>query len=508
MPKHNKKLLNKSLRLRADIAQPEKQVTFPEAMMGAGKAFEAGQYILAEFLLEQIVEQLPKAFEACLILLRLYINKNALDKAQPLLQKCKKIDANDIELLRLESEMSERLGDIKHAADILERLIKRKPKNASLYHQAALLQNALGSREGVIRYIDTAISIKPKEAEYHYFRALQFKGSGDNQSIESINHLLQGHEYTTEDEGKLHFALYWLTDMSRVDEKFAYLRKANELISKVRPYELAKDELKHEKIRDWIDKIAINVTPNSSCDSAPIFIAGMPRSGTTLLEQILGAHTMLSACGESLVVGRAIYDIAVTHHKSLSYYEWSDVDLVSGFVKQIADTYSSHPVIAQAGGLGVVDKSIDSFENLGLIQLAFPNARFIYVQRNPMDMCWSCYESFFPTGYHYIYDLDACISQHKLFHSLMSFWMEQYPDKILKINYEDLVVNAEQEICRVLNFCGLEYQSGCLNFYTADTSVRTTSAMQVRRPVNSDAIARWMPYKAHVADLMSTSLDK
>ena len=237
-----------------------------------------------------------------------------------------------------------------------------------------------------------------------------------------------------------------------------------------------------------IDADFIKTYENCGIDNpAPIFIVGMPRSGTTLIEQILSGHTQVSAAGELDFMRQlaGMFDRSAPR---------SSVRLIASNYLHAISTYAK-------GADHVTDKMPQNFMFAGLIHAALPEASIIQCRRDPMDTCFSCYKQDF-TGHHeYSYDLHTLGQYYVLYDEVMRHWNSVIPGTMLEVRYEEVVGDMEFQVRRILEFCGLEWEEQCLDYYRSDRKVRTSSWDQVNRPVYDTSIGRWRKYAKHLQSL-------
>ena len=236
----------------------------------------------------------------------------------------------------------------------------------------------------------------------------------------------------------------------------------------------------------------------------PVFVVGMPRSGTTLIEQILDAHSAVFAAGE-------LYDIKYIA-KSLQQSARADLPypncmplLIPGQIHRAANNYLTRLRQLTDNALisRVVDKHPLNFQYIGLILRLFPNAKIIHARRDPLDTCLSCYFQHFTSGQDYSFELRALSNFYNDYRRLMEHWQSRHTESILNIDYESLVENPEHESKRMLAFCGLDWEDRCLEFYRSDRVVKTASFLQVRQPIYRRSRRRWTHYQHHLKGLVA-----
>jgi hypothetical protein len=227
----------------------------------------------------------------------------------------------------------------------------------------------------------------------------------------------------------------------------------------------------------------------SDPSTVPIFVLGMPRSGSTMIEQMLASHPLVQTAGEYRGLPRVVPE---------------NLDNLNGeILRQIARAYLSSLPALEDGKERIVDKLPLNFLYIGLIRLMLPNARIIHTARDPMDTCVSCYSKLFASGQHFSYDMAELGRYYLRYQNLMMHWRSVLPaDAILDVSYEDVVNDIEGQVRRMLEFCRLPWDDRCLDFHGGSRSIRTASSVQVRQPLFRSSIERWRNYKFGIGPLI------
>lgn len=232
-----------------------------------------------------------------------------------------------------------------------------------------------------------------------------------------------------------------------------------------------------------------------------IFICGLPRSGTTLTEQILSAHSQVTAGDELYELARASEMVLNQRQLQLPFPDWAN-RLQDPDWQQLGQHYLNLTKPLQLKGL-FTDKMPLNFKALGLIHKALPGAKLIWCRRDPLDTIWGCYRQLFDQGIGFSYDLDELYQYQQASDALMRYWQQQLGDKLLTLDYEQLVQDPHAQIRRLLAFCGLEAEAGCFEFHLNDRAVHTLSNQQVRQPLHQEGIKSWQPYAPYLQQLLA-----
>lgn len=432
---------------------------------------------------------------------------------------------------------------VEPALEILQQAIDKEPSNPTpLIFRGSILMEA-GRHEQALTAFDKAAAEHPDAAGAHFNRAacLQMLGRIDDaraayERALTLDPSLDGHsQYVTlrkayKDQNPLsdvyvqllerraaegmptstridsNFALAKLYDMAgNPDRAFDYLETANALKRSTIKWTMADIREDIDETNTFFDKQFIeNFRGTVDSELAPIFIVGMPRSGTTLTEQILAAHSLVNPGGELTFLGNSTMKFVA---------EWLDkkdtlLENKSAVIKglqDIADSYTRLTEYLQLPGKRFTDKMPGNYLNVGFIYLLFPNARVIHCHRNPIDNCLSCYERLFPKGLNFSYDLRELGEYYRAYLETMRLWQKILPkDFILNLEYEQVVADPENQIRRILDFCGLEFEEACMNFHEVERTVTTASSLQVRQPLYKSSVQRWKKYGGRLGPLLES----
>lgn len=241
---------------------------------------------------------------------------------------------------------------------------------------------------------------------------------------------------------------------------------------------------------------------SGSSSSVPIFVVGMPRSGTSLVEQILASHSQVHGAGELTWVDDLAAAWPTRLGASLPYPECA-LDFSVRSLDGAASEYLSHLRDSAPSATRIVDKMPGNFTHLGLIALLFPQARIIHIRRDPLDTCLSCYFQNFRQGHEYTGDLSTLGQVYREYERLMAHWHQVLTMPLLEVSYEELVTDQERQSRRLIEFCGLPWEEQCLRFHESKRTVHTASYDQVRRPMYQKSIGRHRPYLPYLRPLQA-----
>ena len=307
-----------------------------------------------------------------------------------------------------------------------------------------------------------------------------------------------------DEQVRLYFAMgKALEKFKKYDEAFSAYEDGNRLYYKDHPHDEAAEieVIERQRMLFSAEMLAryealAATLPSSGDERVPIFIVGMPRSGTTLIEQILASHPALFGAGELLTL-QNLANKAVIYKNDSPRWEANLPTL-----RQIGREYLEQVWKLAPHARYITDKMPENYTYLGMVHLMLPNARIIHALRNPMDSCFSCYALNFKSGHAYTHDMEALGRHYSRYRKLMEFWHEVLPPgRILDLRYEDMVADPEREARRLLDYLGLPWDPACLKFYETRREVKTASVTQVRQPIYSSSVARWKHFEKHLGPL-------
>lgn len=382
-----------------------------------------------------------------------------------------------------------------------DRAIALRPENAEPVVRKALILMQLGRKgEGTV-LLDYAQSLDSNSASVRYMRAAALDFALNANELADMEGFLVGDRLlAVTDRMHLHFALAGAYlkngEAARV---FPHLDAGNRLKRSLISYDADAEEKRIADIIAAFPPSRMQTPPESELGDMAVFIVGMPRSGTTLVEQILASHPFIHGAGEV-----SNLEVVVRQRSAALRREFPDyvATLSPGDFCAIGREYLSLMGPLPGRTKRYVDKMPTNRLYAGLIRLALPNARIIHCRRDPLDTCLSCYSKLFTAGQPYSYDLAELGRYYRDYERLMAHWRAVLPkDNFLEINYEDVVGNLEDTARKLIAFCGLDWSPSCLQFHETVRTVRTASMTQVRQPLYKSSIGRWQQFSAELGPL-------
>jgi tetratricopeptide (TPR) repeat protein len=391
------------------------------------------------------------------------------------------------------------LGRAKDAIAHFQRALVLQPDYAEGHNG---LGNALkyeGQLDAARTHYDRAIAIRPTYAQAHFNRAeLKTFRQGDP-DLAVLEALANGGRLPVDQMPFVHFALAKaLEDIRDYSRAFEHLRKGNHLKRRQIHYDEAAVLKLFQRISGVFDtSLFKRFQGQGDPSSVPVFVVGMPRSGSSLVEQILASHPQIQGAGELQALLKAAYSVLNECDPPLRYPEGVP-DLDGPMLRRIGQHYVKLLPAPEKGKIRIVDKLPGNFLHIGLIRLILPNARIIHTTRNPIDTCVSCYSKLF-AGLDFSYDLAELGRYYRCYSELMAHWQSVLPpDSILNVAYENVVDDLEGQAKRFIRYCGLPWDDRCLDFHRTGRVVQTLSAVQVRTPLFRSSLDRWRKYEANL----------
>jgi tetratricopeptide (TPR) repeat protein len=377
------------------------------------------------------------------------------------------------------------------------RALALKPSRFGSHNNQGVAFQALGRFEEAERAFARALELSPKEASIHLNLANMGRFEADDRRLPGLRELLNDVDrLDVDNQIAAHFAMgKALGDLGRSRDAFRHLLKANALKRSTIAYDEPQRLAMFENIRTTFSQDFINERLGGGDRSwSPIFIVGMPRSGTTLMEQVLASHSKVFGAGELEAFKEAIAE-CVRSQGIVSAYPLLAESLSENHIRQLGERYTTQARARAPKAERIVDKMPLNFAFVGLIHLALPNARIINLRRDPLDTCVSCFSLLFSGSQPFAYDLAELGRYHRGYESVMKHWHAVLPPGVMiDVHYEDLVDDLEGTARRALHHCGLDWEDACRDFHDTKRTVRTASLMQVREPVYRRSIGTWRRY--------------
>ena len=537
------KVLDRPDLAQQPLAQLKRLKAMPKALVAITDLLAQGKIVKAEVLCRQVLERQPRNVEAMRLLAGIASQIGAMQEAEILLENACQFDSSNsqlqidyIQLLRKRQRFHEALqqagklletdpdnpqfqsiyaieamqaGDINTALEYFDKVLKQLPDDTGTITAKGHAHKTAGNTAEAIACYQAAASVNPEFCEAYYALAnLKTYRFG----AEEINAMLALEPLSMRllDKVYLSFALAKAyEDGKKFEQSFQFYQQGNALKKQQSGYNAnsMSDELQKQS-RFFTAQRCANLNGCGDPAADPIFILGLPRSGSTLLEQILSSHSQVEGTLELpniLAYSKELRRYQVDGEK-LGYPEVI-AELDEQVLTDLGSRYLEETKVYRQQSPFFIDKMPNNFRHIGLIKLILPNAKIIDARRHPMACCFSGYKQLFAEGQEFSYSLSDMGQYYTDYVALMEHWDNVLPGQVLRVHYEQVIDDLEGQVRRILDFCGLPFESACLSFHETKRSVRTASSEQVRQPIFKTGLEQWKNYSVQLSELQGQLAD-
>jgi len=461
----------------------------------------------AETLLEAVLILTPEHRAARYEYAQTLVLRHKYAQAKVQIQGLLKLEPNNPDYRATAATAAVGLGDHEAAIELYRGLLAEAPNAPDLHLWLGHALKTVGRAVEAVEAYRAAANARPAFGDAYWSLANLKLYRFEDAEIERMRAEEASQTITLSDRYHLCFALgKALEDRGETAESWSYYERGNGLKrseSRYRPEILETNT--SEQIKVCTRAFFERRTGWGAPDPDPIFIVGLPRSGSTLLEQILSSHSQVDGTQElpdiqAMVLELQGRDPDLDHPRyPAALSALSRDDFVRLGEKYLADTR-----VYRTGRPRFIDKMPNNFRHIGLIHLILPNARIIDARREPMPCCFSNLKQLFAQGQEFVYSVEDIARYYRTYLDLMQHWDEALPGRILRVHHEDVVADLEGSVRRLLDYCGLPFEPGCIQFHKTQRSVRTPSSEQVRQPIFRDGLDQWKTYEPWLAPLKTT----
>lgn len=473
--------------------------------MLAEVAGRIGRYADAETLLRRCLELAPNFHAArhnlALVLHRQYKESESLRELDLLVGR----DPDNPAYLNLRAAVLVRIGENPPALAIYERLVARYPRQPKLWLSLGHALKTAGRRDEAIDAYRSCIGLAPAFGEPWWSLAnlKTFRFTGDD--VATMRAQLDRDDLGAEDRLHFEFALgKALEDDGAWEESFRHYDQGNRLRRASKLYDPERTTEHVRRSRRLFTREFFAARAGHGCDAPdPIFIVGLPRSGSTLLEQILASHSAVEGTMELPDIVSMARQLGGRRSKTEgTRYPEILADLSADQCRALGERYLAQTrVQRKTAAPRFIDKMPNNFEHVGLIHLALPRARIIDARRHPLGCCFSGFKQHFARGQNFTYSLEHIGRYYRDYVELMAHFDAVLPGRVHRVFYESMIEDTEGEVRRLLAYCELPFEAGCLRFFENDRAVRTASSEQVRRPIFREGVDHWRHYEPWLGPL-------
>ncbi len=499
---HRAGRLKEAERIYREILQRDPANVNATRLLGS-VATEMGRFRMAVRLLQNAVRIAPGFFGAWADLARALIENEQFDECKTVLEKAIRLEPELPYPRMLLGNMLTKAGRYEEAADAFRVALQKQPDHGGSLAGLGHVLKTIGRQDEAIATYRECVRTYPAFGEAYWSLANLKTFRFSDEEIAAMKAHVDEPGLLDETRINFNFALgKACEDRGDYERAFERYVKGNALRRPHESYDPVQTELIHDRIIKTFSPECIEKNRGSGDpDPAPIFIVGLPRSGSTLIEQILASHSQVDGTHELPDLARVIKTINLKRPDGRAYPEAlleCDVDELEALGRQYLESTRRH----RGDNPFFTDKMPNNFASIGLLQLILPNAKIVNARRHPLDSCMGSYKQLFFKGQAFTYDLVELGEYYLEYQRLMDHWHALLPGKILDIHYEQMVADQENQTRRLISHCGLPWEDGCLRFYETDRAVNTASSEQVRQPIYSKSIYSWRRFEAPLEPLI------
>lgn len=472
---------------------------YVEAWIAAARLEQmSGDYAAMRNYLSQALELAPASPLVRLLDVEALVHLGSIRDAMDSLAVMEAEAAGDAAWMSRLSEAYTQCGAFAAAERCARQAVALDPDQVAIRYNFASSLIATGKLEESEREFNALLARSPHDYDAYYNRATLRKQTAEDNHVDEIRRLLAAPKRTRMGEVQLNYALALeLENLGQYEESFAALTRGAQARRAMMAYRVEGDVATMARIAEVFDAEFFARDHQSDDTQGPVFVLGLPRSGTTLVDRILSAHPRVESLGElndwplaltGLTRGSRDKSDMVTKSAALNMRQ-----LAADYLLRVRQRRADLPFF--------IDKTPANFLYIGLIAAALPNARIIHLNRDPMDNALGMYKALFRMGYPFSYDFADLAQYMRAKDELMAHWRTVLPGRILDVNYEDIITGQEGQTRRLLDHVGVEWDPACLDFHTNASPTATASAAQVRQPLYASAVGRWRRYERELAPL-------
>ena len=396
-------------------------------------------------------------------------------------------------------------GDHSAAVESYDKALEIAPNHVGAMCGKGNACRTTGDQDGAIAAYRDSIKANPLYAEAYWSLANLKTFRFEDTEVAGMLALVGDERISPEGQIQLNNALgLEFEGRKEYDRAFEFIDRGNKLRREQEFYDRVENEEKTDlSIEVFTPQFIDDKAGHGDPDPAPIFIVGLPRSGSTLLEQILSSHSKVDGTYELPDIGKTIRSNPTLVNPEVRYPK-SVANIDSDDFRKLGSEYIERTRRHRGDRPFFTDKNPNNFVHVGLLHLILPNAKIINARRHPLDSCFGSYKQLFASGQPFTYDLVELGEYYLQYQRLMGHWHEVMPGKVLDVRYEEVVADLEGQVRRILDYCELDWEESCLTFHETSRSVKSASSEQVRQPIYTSAVHTWRHYEAQLEPLIET----
>jgi len=458
----------------------------------------------AENLFRQAISIAPDFTGAVLDLGQLLNEQDRFDEAIEYYKKVIELEPGNAKAYYFLGGALTHAGLSYHAVEAYQRSLEIRPKHPGALIGVAHSLKTIGQLEESIKSYRQCMELNPDHGEIHWSLANLKTYQFTDEDIKDMEFRITQDKLSVESKINFLFALAKAyDDRNEYEKAWHYYHDGNTTRRMEEQYDPVQTEVFNDTVINVFDKKLLKEKGSLGySDSSPIFILGLPRSGSTLLEQIFSSHSMVEGTSELPYLHRIAMSLNRNRADGINY-PGAVRELEEEHFKILGEDYIKYCQMHRTEGAQYfIDKMPNNFPTIGFLHLILPNAKIIDARRHPLDACVGCYRQLFARGQTFTYDLTDIGEYYLQYQRMMDHWNEVLPNRILTVQYEDVVTDIENQVRRILEYCELPWEDSCVKFYEIDRPVRTPSSEQVRQPIYTKAINHWRNYASHLGELI------
>ncbi len=498
---HEKKLYKAEQLCRKFLQSNRRHVEAMRLLAEVGTKLKI--YDDAEFLLESCLEFEPEHLQARIDYANLLIRKTKFEKAHEQAKRLLEMQPENRGFRITLATTLVGLGRFEEGMALYGEMLAADPGRADLHLLTGHAQKTVGAFDNAVASYQAAYGRRPDFGDAFWSLANTKTYRFSDAEIGHIKRYERSPQTAAEDRIHLCFAAgKALEDRAEYDASFEYYERGNALKQREARYS---PETIEQRVQAQIETCTADLferRQGAGLDCRdPIFIVGLPRAGSTLLEQILASHSMVDGTMELHNILALAQRLRGRAAEKTSRYPGILRDLDDDYFRRFGEQYIEDTRAYRGAAPLFIDKMPNNFVHIGLIRLILPNAKVIDARRNPMACCFSCYKQLFGEGQEFTYGLEEVGRYYRAYVRLMDHWDEVLPGFVLRVMHEDVVDDLESQVRRILEFCELPFEDDCIHYHRTERNIRTPSSEQVRQPIYREGIDRWRRFEAHLDPL-------
>lgn len=454
----------------------------------------------AEALLRQATRTAPDFLAAWMLLGQVLMERNKFLDAIKIFQEATRLAPARADVWGALGSAHARASNAEESVQAFAKAVSIDPDLANAQMGYAHVLKTVGDQAAALQAYRAAIRSRPDFGEVYWSMANLKVFKFEDHEVAAMEKQLERNDLGKSAEIHFRFALgKACEDLGDFDRAWHYYHTGNQAQRGTVQYDPTEFEVRQSSIVKVFTREFLTQREGHGCaDPDPIFIVGLPRSGSTLVEQILASHSQVEGTAELPILGKIAHSIGRYRRDNLQYPEAAR-DLRNkdwrAYGQQYLDESRRH---RRTDRPFFTDKLPNNFPHVGLLHLILPNAKVINARRHPLDSCLGSYKQLFGQGQHFTYDMFELAEYYRQYHAVMSHWHAVLPGKVLDVHYEETVMDFEAQVKRILAFCGLPFEEQCLRYYETERAVKTASSEQVRQPIYRGALGKWRRYEEHL----------